>query len=156
MKKIIIYTFSLSLMFTTSCKQINKWFKKSSLNDEDVVTLIMEKQELERRIKADSANYERELEALRMEYEQKLAQFEKTNKKSATGFFVIVGSFKNIGLAEKYTEKIKSMGYEATLISGPNNFHCVSTGNYPNLKQSLPALSKARSAIIPEAWIFIK
>ncbi len=144
------------LFLSTSCKQLNKWFGKSSMSKKDISLLLFEKQELEKRIRKDSANYVREMEALRLEYEQKLAEFEKVNKKQATGFSVVVGSFKNIGLAEKYAKKIQSMGYEGNLIQGPNNFNCITTGTFANLKEALPVLSTARSGITPEAWVFIK
>jgi len=156
MNKYFIYLVTLSLLFSFSCKQIKKWTGKSSVSDEQVKVLIMQKQELEKRIKTDSANYTRELETLRMEYEQKLAQYEATKKKSPSGFSVIVGSFKNIYLAEKYSETVRSLGYDASLIAGPNNFNCVSTGTYSRLKDALPELARVRSGITQEAWIYFK
>jgi hypothetical protein len=156
MKKILIYIFSFILVFSTSCKQVKKWFGKSSNSDSDVATLIFEKQQLQSRIKKDSANYSREMEALRMEYEQKLAAFEKANKRPAKGFFVIAGSFKDPKLSENFAAKIKSMGYEGNIIDGPNNFNCVTTATFVSLKESLPALKTARNAITNEAWIYIK
>jgi hypothetical protein len=156
MKKLMIYTFILMLIFSTSCKQMKKWFGKSSMSQEEISVLILQKQELEKRIRTDSANYEREMQALRMEYEQKLAQFEATNRRSATGFFVVVGSFKNLNLAEKYVQTIKSQGKDAILIEGPNNFNCVSIGTFTNLNSALPLLRDARSSIAEDSWIYIK
>lgn len=156
MKRILIYILSVLLLSFTSCKKMNQWFGKSSLSEEEVATLILEKQELENRIKTDSANYEREMEALRIEYEQKLAEFEKTNQKQATGFFVVVGSFKSMQLAERYSSKIKSLGLEGSIVEGPNNFTCITASTYGSLREALPALRSARSSVTPEAWIYFK
>jgi len=156
MKRILIYILPVLFLSLSSCKFINKWFGKSAESQEQIATLILQKQELENRIKTDSANYAREIDALRLEYEAKLAEFEKANKKSASGFFVVVGSFKNGQLAEKYSAKIKSMGYEGNMIEGPNNFICITSSSYGSLKEALPALNDARSSITPQAWIFFK
>ena len=154
MKKILLFTITLSLLTFTSCKQINKWFGKSSMSDNEVSTLILQKQELEQRIKNDSINYEREMIALRMEYEQKLAVIESQNP--VKGFFVIVGSFKNPQLAESYSTKIKTLGYEGNIIDGPNNFRCVTSGTFNTLAESLPVLRTARNVLTEEAWVYIK
>ena len=154
MKKILLFTIALSLLTFTSCKQINKWFGKSSMSENEVSTLILQKQELEQRIKNDSINYEREMIALRMEYEQKLAVIESQNP--VTGFFVIVGSFKNPQLAENYATKIKSLGYEGNIVEGPNNFRCVTSGTFNTLAESLPVLRTARNVLTEEAWVYIK
>lgn len=156
MKRIFIFLLPVLLLSITSCKFINKWFGKSAESQEQVATLILQKQELENRIKTDSANYAREIDAIRLEYEAKLAEYEKVNKKPATGFFVVVGSFKNGQLAEKYSAKIKSMGFDGNMIEGPNNFICISSAVYGSLKEALPALNSARSSITPNAWIFFK
>lgn len=152
MKKILLLAISLSIVFTTSCK----WFRKSGMSDEQVKVLLMQKQELEKRLKADSANYSRELETLRTEYEQKIAQYEAKNKKPVKGFYVVVGSFKNSGYAENFSQNLKSIGYNVSIIPGPNDFNCVITGNYSRLKDALPELAKVRSGITPEAWIYFK
>jgi cell division protein FtsN len=156
MKKIMVYVFSFMLIFSASCKQVRKWFGKSGMSNEEISTLVLQKQELEKRIRTDSANYAREIEALRMEYEQKLAQFEAANRRSASGFFVVVGSFKNLQLAETYTGTIKSQGRNSELIEGPNNFYCVTIGMFTDLNSALPVLQDARTAITPDSWIYIK
>jgi len=156
MKRIFIYFLPVLFLSLTSCKYVNKWFGKSAESQEQVATLILQKQELENRIKTDSANYAREIDALRLEYEAKLAEFEKTNKRPATGFFVVVGSFKNGQLAEKYSAKIKSMGYDGNMIEGPGDFICITSSVFGSLREALPALNDARSSITPNAWIFFK
>ena len=156
MKKILVITITLSLLIFTSCKQINKWFGKSSMSENEVSTLILQKQELENRIKNDSINYEREMIALRMEYEQKLAIIEKSSQIPVKGFFVIVGSFKNSQLAENYANKIKSLGYEGNIVDGPNDFRCVTSGTFNTLAESLPVLRTARNVLTEEAWVYIK
>lgn len=116
----------------------------------------MQKQELERRVKNDSLNYAREMASVRMEYEQKLKAFEEANLRSATGFFVIVGSFKDPQLAESFSAKVKSQGLEGNIIEGPNNFTCVTYATFKNLRESLPVLATARTSVTPDAWILFR
>jgi hypothetical protein len=157
MKTTIVYILAISMIAFSSCKKVNQWFGKSSMSQEEIDALVSQNDELQKQIKVDAANYERELEALRAEYEQKLADFNKSNPKSpATGFFVIVGSFKNQKYAEDYASKIKSMGYEGSIIDGPSDFKLVTSATYTSLKEALPSLNTARSILASQSWIYFK
>jgi len=157
MKKTIVFILAVSLISFSSCKQINKWFGKTSMSQEEIDQLVAQNNQLQKQVKEDAAAYERELEALRAEYAQKLAEYESSNQKAkVTGFYVIVGSFKNQKFAEEYASKIKSMGHEGNIIDGPSNFKLVTSATHSGLKEALPDLKTARSILASKAWIYFK
>jgi cell division septation protein DedD len=157
MKKTIVYILAVSIVAFSSCKKVNQWLGKSAMSEEEIDALVAQNDELQKQVKEDAAAYERELEALRAEYELKLAEYENTNKKAPdSGFFVIVGSFKNAAYAENYATKIKTMGYEGNIVEGPSEFKLVTSSTHAGLKEALPALKNARSVIASEAWVYFK
>ncbi len=157
MKRTIIYILAVSMVSFSSCKKLNEWFGKPAMSQQEIDALVAENDELQNQIKEDAAAYERELDALRAEYEQKLANYEASNPKTpVTGFYVVVGSFKNQKYAEEYAGKIKSMGYEGNIIDGPSNFKLVTSSTHSGLKDALPALKKARSVIASKSWVYFK
>jgi len=157
MKRTIVYILAVSIVSFSSCKQVNKWLGKTSMSQEEIDALVTQNDELQKQVKEDAAAYERELDALRTEYEQKLAAFE-TSKAAApaSGFFVVVGSFKNQKLADDYASKIKSMGYEGNIVDGPSSFKLVTASTHANLKEALQALKTARSVVASKSWIYFK
>ena len=157
MKKTIIYILAISIVSFSSCKKINQWLGKSSMSEEEIDALVAQNDELQKQIKEDAASYERELEALRAEYEQKLADYEKSNPKApVNGFYIVVGSFKNDKYAEAYATKIKTLGYEGNIVEGPSNFKLVTSSTHAGLQEALPALKNARSEVSANAWVYFK
>lgn len=157
MKRTLIFSLAILMISFSSCKKSGKIFGKSHVSDEQMTTLIEENQNLQKRIRQDSMAYEREMEALKQEYEQKLANYQQANPdKPVTGYFVVVGSFKKESLAVNYASKIKAMGYEGNIIDGPNNFHCVTSATAGSLRDALPSLRTARSVVAAKAWIYFK
>ncbi|MCB8994082.1 MAG: SPOR domain-containing protein [Bacteroidales bacterium] len=157
MKRVFIYILAVSLVSFSSCKKINKMLGKTSMSQEEIDALVAQNNALQQQIEKDSAAYDRELEALRAEYEQKLSEYQNSNNKApVTGFFVVVGSFKNQKYAENYASKIKSMGYEGNIVQGPSNFKLVTASTHSNLKEALPSLKNARSVLASKSWIYFK
>ena len=157
MKRTIVYILAVSIVSFSSCKKVNQWLGKSTMSQAEIDSMLYQNAELQKQVKADAAAYERELDALRAEYEQKLAAYENSNPKApVTGFFVIVGSFKNQKLAENYASKIKSMGYEGNIIDGPADFKLVTSSTHASLKEALPSLKTARSVLVSKSWIYFK
>jgi len=157
MKRTIVYILAVSIVSFSSCKKVNQWLGKSTMSQAEIDSMLYQNAELQKQVKADAAAYERELDALRAEYEQKLAAYENSNPKTpVTGFFVIVGSFKNQKLAENYASKIKSMGYEGNIIDGPADFKLVTSSTHASLKEALPSLKTARSVLVSKSWIYFK
>ncbi len=157
MKKILILISVSALILTTSCKKISHWFGKSSNNDQ--VSLLMEKNnELQQQMQEDSIRYQQELAKLRSSYEQKINQLQQDVTTSKTDdsnvYYVIVGSFKNKDFAQNYSEKIKNLGYEGKIVEGPWDFYLVTYGTFNTLRNSLPALQKARQNVATESWVY--
>ncbi len=157
MKRTICYILAISIVSFSSCKKVNQWFGKSTMSKEDVEALVAQNDQLQKQVKEDAAAYERELDALRAEYEQKLAEYENSNPKTpVSGFYVVVGSFKNQRYAEDYATKIKTMGYEGNIVEGPSNFKLVTFTTHAGLQEALPALRTARSEVVSTSWIYFK
>lgn len=157
MKRTIIYFLAVAVISLSSCKKINQWLGKSAMSEEEIDALVAQNDELRKQVKDDAAAYERELEALRAEYEQKLADLQKSNEAPpASGFFVVVGSFKNVKYAESYSLKVKEAGYEGNVVDGPSDFKLVTSSTHATLKEAIPALKNARSTISTEAWVYFK
>lgn len=157
MKKIIFYILAVSIVSFSSCKKINQWLGKSTMSQGEIDALVAQNDQLQKQVKEDAAAYERELDALRAEYEQKLAAYQSPAAKApASGFFVVVGSFKNQKYAEDYASKIKSMGYEGNIIDGPSDFKLVTSSTHAGLKEAIPAMNKARAVLASKSWIYFK
>ncbi len=155
MKRTIVYILAISIVSFSSCKKIGQMFGKTSLSQEEIDALVTQNDELQKQVKEDAAAYERELDALRAEYEQKLAEYEKPEAKAPEGgFYVVVGSFKNQKFAEDYAAKIKAMGYEGNIVNGPSTFKLVTSSTHPSLKEALVALNNARSVVASKSWIY--
>ena len=157
MKKIIILISLFALIFTASCKKINRWFGKSP--NEDQISLIMKKNdELQKQLQEDSIRYAKELAQLKNSYQQKINELQKdvTSGKNndSNVYLVVVGSFKNEKFAQNYSQKIKKLGYEGKIVKGPWDFYLVTYGTYNTLKTSLPALQKARENVATESWVY--
>jgi hypothetical protein len=157
MKRIIVYILAVSIVSFSSCKKVNQWLGKSSMSQAEVDALVAQNDQLQKQVKEDAAAYERELEALRAEYEQKLAAFQKPEVQApASGFFVVVGAFKNQKFAEEYATKIKAMGYEGNIVDGPATFKLVTSSTHASVKEALTALTNARSVVASKAWVYFK
>ena len=77
-------------------------------------------------------------------------------QRKVSGYFVVVGSFKNSAYANEYSSKIRAMGYEGALVDGPNNFTLVTSGTYTNLKDAVEGQTVARNKLASTAWVYLK
>lgn len=156
MKRAIFFILAVSIVSFSSCKKVNQWLGKSSMSQEEVDAVIAQNDQLQKQIKEDAAAYQRELDALRAEYEQKIAAYENANPKPpAKGFYVVVGSFKDQKLADAYAAKIKTAGFEGAIIDGPGEFKLITYSTHPSLKEALSALKNARTSVAT-SWIYFK
>jgi len=157
MKRTIVYMLAIFLVSFSSCQKVNKWFGKTSMSQVEIDSLVSQKEQLQKQVKDDAAAYARELEALRSEYEQKIAAFETSKQEApASGFFVVAGSFKNQKYAEDYAAAIKAKGYEGNIVDGPADFKLVTSSTHGSVKEALTALKTARSEIVESSWIYFK
>jgi hypothetical protein len=71
-------------------------------------------------------------------------------------YYMIVGSFLNQELAEKYAEKIQQMGYHTQIIQSDNSYYRVSAESYTSFKQGVGQITEFREKIVPRAWLHVK
>ncbi|PLX16554.1 MAG: hypothetical protein C0597_07870 [Marinilabiliales bacterium] len=71
-------------------------------------------------------------------------------------FHVIVGSFKTPQYATAYNDLIAKKGYQTELLTNSYNFQMVSIGAFKSWREAVVELNKAREAIEPTSWIYIR
>lgn len=69
--------------------------------------------------------------------------------------YMIVGSFLIPQNADKYAQKIRSMGYNTEIVI-LNNFHMVAASAYDNLRDGVKDIPKYRAEINEKAWVYLK
>jgi len=71
-------------------------------------------------------------------------------------FHIIVGSFKTPKYATAYNDFISKKGYQTELLTNSYDFQMVSIGAYKSWRNAVAELKKAREAIEPGSWIYIR
>jgi hypothetical protein len=71
-------------------------------------------------------------------------------------FYMIVGSFQNKKLAEKYAEKVHDMGYQTQIIESEGGFYRVSAKSFSNYKTGVSEIGNFRSSVTSNAWLHVK
>jgi len=146
MKNILILLF-LSLFLGYSCK----YFKKSKSREVDTImadtTSVMD----------DSAAYysasnENPDAGLSMADNGASAR---TNAVQGR-YYMIVGCFTIQENADGYASKLRSLGYEAQIIPGRDNFQMVAAKSYGNLSAGIAEIDKFRNELTPNAWVYRK
>ncbi|MCD4834540.1 MAG: hypothetical protein K8R31_12140 [Bacteroidales bacterium] len=77
-------------------------------------------------------------------------------RKKLYKFHIIVGSFKTPQYATAYNDFIGKKGYQTEMHTNRYNFQMVSIGAYKSWREAVIELKKAREAIEPTAWIYIR
>lgn len=67
-------------------------------------------------------------------------------------FHLIVGSFRNIEFAEKYSRDMQSSGYKSRVITQPSGMHAVTVGTFGTREQALRAMNVVKSQH-PNVWL---
>jgi len=70
------------------------------------------------------------------------------------GYFIIVGSFKDVENAETYIHELAAKGYDAYLADGDKRFFRVAVGQYPNHESAALALTSVKQNLQPQSWIY--
>lgn len=160
MKKSLFILVIAGLVGITSCKNGVTFFGKAKQAETKILTLEKENTQLKEKLAACEEQQNSEIMNIRADYEKKLADLQKKIESGQaaeySGYFVVVGSFKNKQFAKEYASKIKQMGYEGKIVSGPNNFQLVTMGTYSSLKSAIEPMRKARQVIASESWIYFK
>lgn len=71
-------------------------------------------------------------------------------------FHVIVGSFKTPQYATAYNNLMGQKGYQTEILLNRYNFQMVSVGAYKSWGDAVRELVKAREAVEPTSWIYIR
>jgi len=71
-------------------------------------------------------------------------------------FHVIVGSFKTPKYATAYNDLMGKKGYQTEVLTNRYNFQLVSIGSFKSWREAVVQMNKAREAIEPSAWIYIR
>lgn len=160
MKQLLVYSMILGMIAFSSCKNGGGIFGKSKQKEAEIASLQKQNEALRQELEGIEQEHTTEITAIRSDYEQKLAdlqkQIEAGTLAEASAYYVVVGSFKNMEYARKYSGKIKEMGYEGKLVAGPNNFNLVTYGTYQTLKSSIESMRMARDKVATEAWVYFK
>lgn len=71
-------------------------------------------------------------------------------------YYMIVGCFTVQENADRYANKLRTMGYEAQILQGRDNFQMVAAKSYDNLQSGVAEIDKFRNELTPNAWVFKK
>jgi hypothetical protein len=71
-------------------------------------------------------------------------------------YYMIVGCFTVQENADSYANKLRTMGYEAQIIQGHDNFQMVAAKSYNNLGAGIADIDKFRNELTPNAWVYKK
>jgi cell division protein FtsN len=146
----LIVVLSLLVVLSSGCEMFGK--KKKA-----------EQAAIELKAKNDSiATAKKKATALKLK-KQKEAKAKKEairkaeeERKKLYKFHIIVGSFKTPKYATAYNDLMGSKGYQTELITNNYNFQLVSIGAFKSWREAVTELNKAREAIEPSSWIYIK
>ncbi|MBI9052196.1 MAG: hypothetical protein JEY96_00165 [Bacteroidales bacterium] len=146
----LLVVLSLIVVLSSGCEMFGK--KKRA-----------EQAAIELKAKNDSIAKEKKAAKNRKIKKQKEEQARKDSIKKAEEarkklykFHVIVGSFKTPKYATAYNDFIGKKGYQSELIMNRYNFQMVSVGAYKSWGDAVRELVKAREAIEPTSWIYIR
>lgn len=131
-----------------------QFIEKQRLVSNDVDTLLSGENEY---VKAD--DYEEDIARIRSEVDIKIDSIKKMLDENQSfennRFHMITGSFRVPRNAQNYLEKMKSNGYQATIISHPNGLQMVSVKSYNNLRNAVTEIQRFRNELGVPAWIYI-
>jgi cell division protein FtsN len=71
-------------------------------------------------------------------------------------YYMIVGSFQNPNLAERYAEKMQQMGYMSQVIEANNGFYRVSAKSYSDFRTGVGEIETFRATVASRAWLHVK
>ncbi len=148
MKRLIIVLPAV-LLLMPSCK-----FIKSKIFPKKVDTLSAYIDTVSEAQKVDSVLYQ---EMLKQAQQESQTLMQKGGDAVQYGqYYMIVGCFMVQENAQRYAEKIRGMGYDASIITGPGGFQMVTVKSYNDFRASVSEINQFRAEITPNAWVYIK
>ena len=160
MKKLLLLLL-ISFMIFSGCQLIGGKSVKSERDSLRVYAYSLEQQ-----MAAQEQDHQASLDQLKREsqamidsiiaiYESKPTQGSSNFGAAATGnYYIIVGSFKTPSYASNWSGRVSNMGYQTEIVQ-VSYWNLVSAGSSTNLRAALNELSNVRSAVTPEAWVYV-
>lgn len=142
--RVALYLIVLTCLLTTSgCK----YFEKHRLFSRDIDTLL----------DADVTQKPAVLDTMPIIEEPPVAPVAASPKTGygSDKYYMIVGSFQNVNLANKYAEKIQQKGYQTQIIESSSGFYRVSAKSYSDYKTGVNEIETFRSSIVSSAWLHV-
>jgi cell division protein FtsN len=141
MRPSIILLVVVSLLMMSSCN----YFKKHRLFSKDVDTVLDMTIEEPAPLVTDTTPVLSE------------QVYQEPEVQSVNGkYFMIVGSFQNQNLANLYSEKIRSMGYQSQVIEASNGFYRVTAKSFSSFREGVNAIDNFRSSVTERAWLHVR
>jgi hypothetical protein len=69
-------------------------------------------------------------------------------------YHIVVGSFLVPEYAERYADKLKTMGYNPEIVLRDDGYHMVAAGSFNELSASISGLQTVKAEISTKAWIY--
>jgi hypothetical protein len=82
--------------------------------------------------------------------------YQPVDTRSSDMAYMVVGCFLIPQNADKYSEKIRNMGYQSEIIVRADGFHVVTANSYASVKEGVRDLQKYRDEISENAWVWVK
>jgi hypothetical protein len=154
MKKILL--FIVVMILISGCK----YFEEKRLFSKKVDTLINYAAEMNKSLEVDTTTIQAEAAVVSPQEELPNVTGNDIYKSPYHGpsgkYYVITGCFMIPEFAERYAEKMRSMGYNTEIILRDDGYHMVSVGSFGDLRASLDNLGSVRADITPKAWVYKK
>jgi hypothetical protein len=71
-------------------------------------------------------------------------------------YYMIVGCFKMQQHVDNMTAKLKGMGYDPTVLPGPNSLQMVAAQSYSSYREGIAEIDKFRTQVDQNAWVYRK
>jgi hypothetical protein len=155
MKKVL----AISILIVILCSGC-KYFEKKRLFSKGADTMLNYAAEIDETPAADTMEFytgindaqsqsDRISDSLRNLYQP-------VDTRSSDMAYMVVGCFMVPQNADKYSEKIRNMGYQSEIIVRADGFHVVTANSYPSVKEGVRDLQKYRYEISEHAWVWVK
>jgi cell division protein FtsN len=152
MKLLLSFLIISGILLLSSCN----YLKKHRLFSRDVDTVLDMTLEEPEPIEVDSSAFIVEEPVMEPVIEEPVVQPMPTENYGSGRYFMIVGSFQNENLAEKYADKMQQMGYMSQVIAANNGFYRVSAKSYNDFKTGVSEIETFRATVASRAWLHVK
>lgn len=140
------------ILLLSSCN----YLKKHRLFSRDVDTVLDMTLEEPEPIEVDSSEFIMEEPVMEPVIEEPPVQAVAPVDYGSHKYYMIVGSFQNQNLAEKYADKMQQMGYMSQVLEANNGFYRVSAKSYNNFKTGVSEIETFRETVTARAWLHVK